>query len=656
MRAERGLLLCVAAPLAIGASVPLVEGWAHWVLLGAGVVLLASGYLHATSVRVGRTLALVAYSVAGVALFERFRDGPGLVVLFALFGLALGTYLTFDPAGARYDMVFPRPSRRRTARGALSVLSLGAIVLAMHDVGWWELGSVGVSLLLAGAVVVRWGRGRSLRRLRRAGIGAALGIAAACLVLVPFRPTLALVAFAIFTFLARSQIPQVQRGPDESLWDDLMTRPARLLVLTFAILAAAGTALLLLPVCAGEDPLAPLDAFFTSVSAVCVTGLIVVDTPTAFSGVGQGVLLVLIQIGGLGIMSFYSVALFTLGRRVSLHHEAAVAGAMNVAERHLLGVSVRRIFAVTLITEGAGALILTGAFVARGDGFGMAFWRGLFTSISAFCNAGFALQSSSLVPYADDPVVLVTCAALLVIGGLSPAAVLVFPDWVRRRRVPLQHKLILGTSMALLLVGTLAFGAMEWSATLEGMPWYDRLVNAFFQSATLRTAGFNSVDLAATRPATQTLMIVLMFIGGSPGGTAGGAKTTTIAILALTVSATLRGKKIATAFGRRVTHATVYKAAAVVTVGLGLALFFIGAVQLTQVMDPEVAVFEVVSALATVGLSIGGTAELDEVGKWIIALGMFAGRVGPLTLFLFLTERAHSEPELGLPEAKVDVG
>ena len=656
MRAERGLLLCMAAPLVTAVGAESVSGWRRAGMLAAGALLFASGLTWPRSAPAARSLGFAAYGVAIGALLPQLQGSPEAVVLVGLVGLVLGTYLAFDPSGARYATVHPRPSPRRTARGGLLLVAVGAFALTTRPGTWWEVGGIGLSTALAALATGRWMRLRRRKAMRRVGLASALVAAATCVALVRLRPTLALVGLAVFALVARSQVPPVQRDADESVWDDLMARPARLLVLTFAILAMAGTSLLLLPACTRGDLLAPLDAFFTSVSAVCVTGLVVVDTATAFTPTGQAVLLGLIQVGGLGIMSFYSVALFTLGRRVSLHHEAAVAGAMNVAERHLLGLSVRRIFAVTLISEGVGALVLTAAFAAHGERLGPALWRGLFTSVSAFCNAGFALQSTSLIPYADDPTVLLTTASLIIVGGLSPAAVLAVPAWLRGRRVGLQQKLILWTSLALLGAGTVAFAAMEWSATLSAMPWYHRVLNAFFQSATLRTAGFNSVDLAAARPATQTLMILFMFIGGSPGGTAGGAKTTTIAVLVLTVVATLRGKSNATALGRRVTHETVYKAAAVVTVGLGLALLVLGAVQLTQLMDPEVAVFEVVSALGTVGLSIGGTAELDSVGRWIIALAMFAGRVGPLTLFLFLVERAHSEPLLDHPEAKVDVG
>jgi trk system potassium uptake protein TrkH len=275
--------------------------------------------------------------------------------------------------------------------------------------------------------------------------------------------------------------------------------------------------------------------------------------------------------------------------------------------------------------------------------------------VSAFCNAGFALETASLMAHQRSPLVLAIVGALIVLGGLAPGVVSSFPELLRRDVLPLQTRLVWWMTFLLLGAGFAVYLAFEWSHSLAELPWWHKLSNAAFQSATLRTAGFNSVDLTATHPATQVFMIALMFIGGSPGGTAGGIKTTTAALLMLAVMASLRGRLDVTVLRRRVVHTSIYRAAAVATVGVLSAVAVVLALMLTQRLPPEMATFEAVSALATVGLSTGGTALLDGVGKVIIMLAMFVGRVGPLTLFLLLGEhREHRHWQF--PDAEVDVG
>jgi len=298
---------------------------------------------------------------------------------------------------------------------------------------------------------------------------------------------------------------------------------------------------------------------------------------------------------------------------------------------------------------------LTGLFVLEGDAWPTALWRGVFTSISAFCNAGFALQSTNLVPYQQDALILHVVGALITVGGLGPALIIGLPVLVRHDRASLQTRLALAVSALLLVVPAFAIAGLEWTNTLAGLSVTDRLHNAWFQSVTLRTAGFNSIDLEALHPATRTLMIVCMFIGGSPGSTAGGIKTTTAALLGLAVIAAIRGRTEATAFGRRITHGSIYKAAAIGTMGLVSVGGGMAALQLTQALPDHVLLFEIVSALGTVGLTIGGTAQLDDLGRIIVALAMFMGRVGPLTLFLLLTER-ESTRVATFPSEAIAVG
>jgi trk system potassium uptake protein TrkH len=311
----------------------------------------------------------------------------------------------------------------------------------------------------------------------------------------------------------------------------------------------------------------------------------------------------------------------------------------------------------TFVTEALGAACLWVAFIGQSDSLWQALWQAVFTSVSAFCNAGFALQSDNLVSYQRQPWVLHVVAALIVAGGLSPLVVLSIPDALRRtgRPVAAQIKLALSTTLLLLVIGCVFILTVEWGNTLGGLSLWHRIHNAWFQSVTLRTAGFNSIDIAAVRPATLTLMIVWMFIGGSPGGTAGGIKTTTVATLALAVSAAVRGRWTVTCFRRRLSHRTVYKATAIASVGAVVVLVSLVIMQLTQAMPTGTALFEVVSALGTVGLSIGGTSLLDEVGKLLIMACMFMGRVGPLTLFMFLSHRPQ-QSVWERPEEEIEVG
>lgn len=439
-------------------------------------------------------------------------------------------------------------------------------------------------------------------------------------------------------------------------WSTIFEHPARLIVTSFAGLCTFGALILALPISSGSGHgIGLLDAAFTSVSAACVTGLLVLDTPRAFSIIGQVVLLLLIQVGGLGIMTFYTVALSALGRRLGLRHELAITEAAMVDDQSRLYHSLSKVLGLTLVSEACGALVLALCFHQPDISWSEASWKAVFTAVSAFCNAGFALDTSSLMPYQQSPVILTVVGALIVLGGLAPAVVLSTPAWLAGRVVALPVKLAWLMSLALLGVGAITFLALEWSSSLAALPWWHKMTNAAFQSITLRTAGFNSVDLAQTSPAMQLIMMALMFVGGSPGGTAGGIKTTTVALLLLAVLAALRGRSEVLVLGKRVVPSSVYRAAAVATLAVLAVMGVSLALLLTQPLSSAVALFETVSALGTVGLSLGGTASLDGIGKVIVAGAMFIGRVGPLTLFLLLGER-RDRSSWKFPDAEVDVG
>ena len=465
---------------------------------------------------------------------------------------------------------------------------------------------------------------------------------------------IALTLGLIFLWSQSSFQPQGETKPSD-YWNQIFHYPGRFLVATFLVLCLVGGLILSLPVCAAKPSgIGFLDALFTSVSATCVTGLIVLDTPVDFSTTGQVVVLLLIQVGGLGIMTFYAAAALLLRQRMSIREEGAAAELLGSKGRSGLFAALRSIFIVTFVAEIIGALLLAWLFWHEGDGILQALWRGLFTSVSAYCNAGFALQSDNLIPYQTQPVILHMIALLIITGGLGPAVVVLLPNFVAQKRVPLHVHLVLSTTVFLLIVPAILFAAIEWSNTLVHLTVWQRLSNAFFQSVTTRTAGFNSIDLAAAHPATLAIMDILMFIGGSPGSTAGGIKTTTAALLFFSVIATLRNRSEVTAFGWRIPQESIYKTITIFVLSLlGVAGGLI-ALLLTQPLSFHVALFEVLSALGTVGLSIGATGALDGIGKIVIMLCMFAGRVGMLTLLLSLSERHTTSWKL--PEQNVIVG
>jgi trk system potassium uptake protein TrkH len=294
-------------------------------------------------------------------------------------------------------------------------------------------------------------------------------------------------------------------------------------------------------------------------------------------------------------------------------------------------------------------------FTRFGDSFPEGLWRGTFTAVSAFCNAGFALQTDSLIPYQTSGVVIHLTGLLIVAGGLSPFVIAALPRLLRSHRPDLRTRVILATTGVLLAGALLVVMGLEWNASLGGLSVVDKINNAWFQCVTPRTAGFSSVDMMALRPATLTFLMILMFIGGSPGGTAGGIKTTTVFVLTMAVVSIMRGRSQIQVFGRRISHSTLYRAAAISTLGVLSVAGAVLALQVTQTIPADKAIFEVVSAVGTVGLSVGATPLLDGVGKVIIMLCMFLGRVGPLTAFLFLADQPTA-PAWRTPEEELELG
>lgn len=437
----------------------------------------------------------------------------------------------------------------------------------------------------------------------------------------------------------------------------------RAIALGFLLLILAGTLLLMLPISSVSRTWTdPLSALFTATSAVCVTGLVVVDTATHWSLCGQLVLLALIQTGGLGLMTMATIFSLATRRRIGLAERSLLQE--SVASMSIGGVVrlTRRILLGTLLFEGAGALLLATRFVPR-YGLARGLYMGVFHSVSAFCNAGFDLMGRpdatyiSLTEYVADPVVSLTICGLIVIGGLG---FVVWDDLVRNRlhwrRYLLHTKLVLATTAVLIAVPTLLFLGLEHTHTLQGMGPGERVLACVFSAVTPRTAGFNTVDTAALGDGSKLLTMLLMLIGGSPGSTAGGIKTTTLAVLLLSAAASLLHTHETTVLGRRLEQEAVHRASSVLTVYLTMAMaatIFICMVQphlaLTDVL------FEVFSAMDTVGMSTGVTRDLSSASRLVITALMYCGRVGSLTFALMFTERRRP-PAVQRPVEKILVG
>jgi trk system potassium uptake protein TrkH len=426
-------------------------------------------------------------------------------------------------------------------------------------------------------------------------------------------------------------------------------------VVSFAALVAVGTlALRLLPGLYTGARLGWLDALFTATSAACVTGLVVVDTATHFTFAGQAVLLLLIQLGGLGMITFTTVIILTLGRRISLRAEALTHGtAADVAPDLDVSLLGRDVFRFTLGFEAMGALLLY-MFWIPDHGWTGAIWPAVFHAVSAFCNAGFSVFSDSLIGEQRSPAVLLTIMGLIVIGGLGFLTLEEFAQWrralpLRRRfRLSIHSRLVLLTTAVLIAGGWIAFAAFEWQNTLAGLPVAHRVVNALFLSVTPRTAGFNSIDYGAATESTNFLTIILMFIGGSPGSTAGGIKTTTFVLIGLLALSRMRGSEIVNVWKRSVPEETIQRAVGLTIIAFTVITAGIFALTWTEsaagpgtgVSRPFLShMFEAASAFNTVGLSMNVTPTLSGTGRVLMALLMFIGRVGPLTFAAALALR-----------------
>lgn len=424
-------------------------------------------------------------------------------------------------------------------------------------------------------------------------------------------------------------------------------------------LIVVGTLLLSLPVATASGDMAdPLTALFTATSAACVTGLVVVDTQEHWSLFGEATILLLIQLGGLGFLTSSTLILLAMGRQLSLRDRLLVREAMGDVQLGYVLPLLRRIVAYALAVEAVGAVLLAGYFLTF-ESPPVAIWYGVFHSISAFNNAGLDLFGGfhSLTGFHDETALILVVSTLIVLGGLG--YVVVADLWRRRRfsRMALDSKLILVTSAALLVVGGVGFFAMERhnGATLGALPLPQALMQAWFFAVTPRTAGFATLNVADFQDETLFFLMGLMFIGAAPGSTAGGIKVTSLALLAAAVISAAKGRTHVVAFEREIPQAVVMRALTVAALGLVIVANAALALTVTETFSFIDILFETTSAFGTVGLSTGITPELSTAGRLLVIATMFVGRLGPLTLAFALARRAE-QSRLRYGEEPVRIG
>jgi trk system potassium uptake protein TrkH len=449
----------------------------------------------------------------------------------------------------------------------------------------------------------------------------------------------------------------------------LIHHPARLLVFSFAAAILIGGVLLALPIASQGPALSFVDALFMATSAVCVTGLAVVDPGSAFSGFGQAALLSLVQVGGLGITTLSTAALLLIGQQISLAGSDSVQDSFALSHRISLGTMLRLVIFWTLVIEALGAAVL---FLAESQRLptGQALWVSVFHAVSAFCNAGFGLRPDNLMADRNNAAIILPISLLIIFGGLGFAVIAELARWlvrrVRHQRTvfSLHTKVALTMTGGLLVVGMAGFLLLERDNLLVNLSLGDALLTGWFASVTPRTAGFNTVDYGQVTAATLYFTVVLMMIGGCPGSTAGGVKATTLGVLLALARARYRGERGVRLFNRSVPETNLAKAGWVVA--LAFILMIVGAIALSALevsgpFHPRSVewslglLFEVVSALGTVGLSTGITPQLSDGGKILLMLLMFIGRLGPLTIAVAIAQQ-QPRPAVSYAEEQVMIG
>ncbi|MCL6477130.1 MAG: TrkH family potassium uptake protein [Peptococcaceae bacterium] len=438
----------------------------------------------------------------------------------------------------------------------------------------------------------------------------------------------------------------------------LALSPPQILVLGFASIILIGAVLLTMPGFTAPGRHTDfLTALFTATSAVCVTGLVVVDTGTHWAAPGQVLIMLLIQIGGLGFMTMAVIFFIVTGKKIGLRNRLLIRESLNQISIEGVVRLVKMVLLFALVAELLAACIL-GFWWGREAGPARGAWLGLFHAVSAFNNAGFDLFGDfrSMTAYVNDPAVNLVITSLFIIGGLGFSVV--YDLWKNvkdKKRLSVHSRMVITVSFILLAAGTVLFMALEWGASLKDLPLGGKLMASYFQGATPRTAGFNTVDLTSLRTTTLFMIIILMFIGASPGSTGGGIKTTTFSLLLLASRSVLAGREDIEVYNKRIPFHQVYKSLAIFLLAASWVVLVAMVLTISEKADFLTILFETVSAFGTVGLSMGITPELSQIGRIMIILTMFLGRLGPVTVaFALAQKRVHSR--IRLPEEKIIVG
>lgn len=434
----------------------------------------------------------------------------------------------------------------------------------------------------------------------------------------------------------------------------------RILALGFAIVILLGGVILSLPISSKSGRYTSLvDSIFTATSAVCVTGLVTVDTGTYWNTFGQCVIMLLIEIGGLGFMSITTFIAMLLGKKITLRDRLIMQEAMNTFDIQGLVKMLRYVLGLTFVVQFTGALLLSLVFIPR-YGISTGIFYSVFHSISAFCNAGFDLfgNFTSLTGFNNNYFVIIVISVLIVVGGLGFSVLIEILNYKKIRKLSVHSKIVLCVTTSLIFGGALAIFLVEYSndSTLGGLNFGEKILNSLFSSITSRTAGFNSISTGDMTMSGKLITIILMFIGGSPGSTAGGFKTATFGVLVLTVVSVLRGRSDTEAFGRRFSKETVYKAFTLFAIGMAIIL---GVTMILSVAEPDQQfiniLYEASSAFGTAGLTTGVTQEIGTLSKFVLMFTMYCGRVGPITVFLAIIKR-NKNSGIRYPEGKILIG
>lgn len=435
----------------------------------------------------------------------------------------------------------------------------------------------------------------------------------------------------------------------------LIFHPARVIALSFALTILLGSFLLMLPPATVGGSMRFIDALFTSASAVCVTGLTVVDTGTYFTEFGQIIIMALIQVGGLGIITLSTFFIWSMGKKISFRDRKIVTGSFSPTPEKEFRSLLRGVVLLTFVIEGGGAFILWLRWMDLYSP-GKALYFAVFHSVSAFCNAGFALFPDNLCGFRDDVAVNLVITSLIILGGLGFFVLMELADYFKNRgnsafrKISLHTKITLTATVILIAGGTFFVFIFEKENVLQGLPLKSKLLISYFQAVTPRTAGFNTVDFGMLANPTLFLMLLLMFVGASPGSTGGGVKTTSLGVLTAVVISKFRGSDAAVCFKRTISSQTVLRVVSLIVVSSLAVVFITMALCITEAgwLSHKASrgffleiLFETISAFGTVGLSMGITAGLTPLGKLIITFMMFIGRVGPLSVAVVMGQKEH---------------